>query len=116
MLRPLALFVIVILAGAPQTSLFCKSWCASRDTAAATCHHQDESAVRVTQNQTCSEESLDVRSLVTKESHPVSASSPVCAQAFPHLNAPFALHDRIDTTDRGPGDPSGFHIPLVLRI
>ena len=59
MLRSIAVLVMFVLAGGPELSVMCKSWCAERDLAAATCHHRDGQTARLTHNATCAERSLE---------------------------------------------------------
>jgi hypothetical protein len=114
-LRSFAFIVAFVLASGPGTSLVCKSWCASRDAATATCHHQDSQGARLTDDRTCSGASLDTASFVKKDAsrapnrHDAAVLIPsrVDASAQPALRGTGGHH---------PSAGLSRHIPTVLRL
>jgi hypothetical protein len=114
-LRPITLLLAFMLAGAPDVSLVCKAWCASRDTATASCHHHEGQGAWVTEDKTCSEGSLDVRNAIAKDLQSVSPQVADSAHASPPFNT-WATHDVLISAALAPSDSLGFLIPSVLRI
>jgi hypothetical protein len=115
--RPITFLLALLLAGSPDLSLVCKAWCAGRDTATASCHHHEGQGARFTHDQTCSEDSLDVRNVVTKSLQSVSPPSAGWLYASSALFNTSASHGVLaSAADRAQSDLLGFLIPTVLRI
>lgn len=114
-LRSFAFIVAFLLAGGPEMSLVCKSWCASAISATATCHHHETQGSRLTDDHACSEASLGTVSFVKQELRRapdphdavVLIASQSVASGHAELRATSGHHPPAELASR---------IPTVLRL
>jgi hypothetical protein len=115
MFRSLALLIVLVVPVAQDASVLCQTWCSRQAETSTTCHHEDDSATRVLNAQTCDTTSLQATLVPARGQRASGAASGLVTLLASPAASLHSERRNVNSISSRPAVPA-FTLLTVLRI